>query len=93
MDLTEKFRDWVPVRVYPHDGQMVVDWCWLGDVRFTQPFFDSTINERLRLPFNNLFRHQTSIDLAGELHAREPGLEPTAPGGRPHPAIENKFTS
>jgi hypothetical protein len=68
---------WVPIRVYKQQAQLLVDWCYLGSVRFTDPFFDQTIQHVLRHPFNLLFRHQTPIDALGEWHARQPGLPPT----------------
>lgn len=39
----------------------MADWCWLGDLRFTDPFFDQTIARALRRPFSLLFRHQTPL--------------------------------
>lgn len=65
---------WVPIRVYPEAGQLRVDWCHLGDTRFTEPFFNETIERRLRHPFALLFRHQTSLDALVERQASRPGL-------------------
>jgi hypothetical protein len=52
---------WVPIRLYRETAETMVDWCYLGEKRFTEPFFDDTINGCLRHPFNALFRHQTPI--------------------------------
>lgn len=70
-------KDWVPIRCYWQAGQAMVDWCYLGDLRFTEPFFDQTIGISLRRPANMLFRHQTPIEVLGELHATRPGLAPS----------------
>ena len=70
-------RDWVPIRVYMRGSEPLVDWCYAGSTRFTQPFFSDTINQVLRRPFSLLFRHQTSLDFLGELFNARPGLAPT----------------
>jgi hypothetical protein len=67
---------WVPIRIYWNEGRPLIDWCWVGTRRFTEPFFDHTIEACLRLPFANLCRPQTGIDLLRERHAVNPGLEP-----------------
>ncbi len=67
---------WIPIRVYKRQARLFVDWCYLGSVRFTDPFFDQTIQHALRHPFNLLFRHQTPIEALGEWHAIQPGLPP-----------------
>ncbi len=72
----EKFRNWVPIRVYWREQQPLVDWCYMGNERFTKPFFDNTIELRLCEPFNLLFRHQTSMEFLGEIQEQNPGLEP-----------------
>ena len=60
------FRDWVPAFLSGAKSAPVVEWCYLGPDRFTHPFFEDTIRRRMRLPFNSLFRRQTSIDFLGE---------------------------
>ncbi|MEK6299953.1 MAG: sulfotransferase family protein [Acidobacteriota bacterium] len=67
---------WVPIRLYWNGGMPFVDWCWVGTRRFTDPFFDHTINECMRLPFSVLFRPQTPIEMLRERHKLMPGLEP-----------------
>jgi len=76
MDMIEKFRDWMPIRVYFREQQLFVDWCYMGAERFTEPFFDNTIGQRLRTPFNLLFRHQTPVEFLGEFCGQSPGLAP-----------------
>lgn len=73
----ENLRDWIPARLYWQDGRAVVDWCYLGKTRLTEPFFNETIERRFRQPFNLLFRHQTPIEVLGELKAYSQGLAPT----------------
>ncbi len=67
---------WIPIRIYWKERRPLVDWCWVGTRRFTEPFFDHTIEVCLQLPFANLCRPQTPIDMLRERHAIEPGLQP-----------------
>ena len=73
----ENLRDWVPVRFYWQENRAFLDWCYLGKTRFTEPFFEQTIERRFREPFNLLFRHRTPVEVLGELHARQRGVAPT----------------
>jgi hypothetical protein len=68
---------WIPVRIAWQGAEPLVEWCYLGAARFTHAFFDATIQQALEMPFNRLFRHQTSMEVLGEWHARSPGLKPT----------------
>jgi hypothetical protein len=68
---------WIPIRLHWTQQEAMVDWCYLGDESFTDPFFNQTVERCLRLPFNLLFRQQTSMDLLGELSERRPGLPPS----------------
>lgn len=80
MDPVTDFRElagWIPIRLYWQDQQAMVDWCYLGPGRFTDSFFSETVAECLRLPFNQIFRPQTSIEILRQLHDQGPGLQPT----------------
>ena len=72
-----QLRDWLPTRLSWQAGRPFVDWCFRGDARFTAPFFDQTVQELLRHPFNQLCRRQTPLEVLGALHEQEPGLWPT----------------
>jgi len=67
----------MPIRFYFRDGEPLVDWCYIGDTRFTQPFFTDTIRQQMRNPFSSVFRHQTTIDFLGELLNSADTIEPT----------------
>jgi gluconate kinase len=67
---------YIPIRVYSNEQRTFVDWCWIGPRRFTEPFFDHTIDAALRLPFSTLFRPQTSVEMLNKRYATSPGLEP-----------------
>jgi hypothetical protein len=70
------FDGWLPIRVYWRRATLLVDWCWLGALRFTDPFFEQTVNQALSHPANLLFRRQTPIEGLEELAAARPGLRP-----------------
>lgn len=68
---------WLPIGLYWQQNQPLLDWCYFGARRLTEPFFDQTVDVALRQPFNLLFRHQTPLSALAELHDREPGLPPS----------------
>ena len=67
---------WTPIRVYWQDDEPMVDWCLLGDERFSDPFFDQTIDRCLRSPFRMLFRHQTPVAALGDVVGPRPSVPP-----------------
>lgn len=69
--------EWTPMRIHWELGHPAVRWCYMGRERFVEPFFEDTINKRLREPFNLLFQHETPLDALLELQELEPGLPPT----------------
>jgi hypothetical protein len=68
---------WLPIRIDWKQTPPVVDWCHVGTRRFTDPFFEQTIEKCLRQPFNLLFRHQTSLEALAEWQTVRPGLTPS----------------
>lgn len=58
-------------------GYPLVDWCHVGETRFIDPFYEDTLEQQLRLPFNLLFQRQTTMDALCELQRQAPGLQPT----------------
>jgi hypothetical protein len=69
--------DWIPFRVYFDKARLMVDWCHLGDLTFSAPFFNQTIDACLHKPFNLLFRHQTPIETLVEMNRARPGISPS----------------
>jgi gluconate kinase len=76
MSSTRQLAGWIPIRLYWKREEPMVDWCDLGDLRFTDPFFDQTIGHAMRNPFNAVFRHQTSVRALESLSFENPGLAP-----------------
>lgn len=71
-----RLAGWTPVRIHWQTGAPLVEWCWLGELRLTEPFFEETARLALRHPFNLLFRRTTSIAGPAALQATHPGLPP-----------------
>jgi hypothetical protein len=72
----ESLRNWIPIRIYRRETSQLVDWCWMGNERFTDPFFDITVTRLFRDPFNLVFRHQTPIEFLDEVAEGDPGIPP-----------------
>ncbi|SEC28773.1 hypothetical protein SAMN05519104_1095 [Rhizobiales bacterium GAS188] len=53
--------DWVPTQLRWTPAGALVDWCHLGELRFTAPFFEQTIGKAMAHPFNLLFGHSTPL--------------------------------
>jgi hypothetical protein len=66
---------WVPAQIRWTAAGPLVDWCHLGELRFSDPFFVQTINRAMEHPFNLLFRHSTPLQALAEPAAFE--LRPT----------------
>jgi hypothetical protein len=57
-------------------AETFVDWCWLGEERFVEPFFEGTMEIAQRRPFNRLFTHRTPITELGRWYEASPGMAP-----------------
>jgi len=70
-------HDWRPVSITRHSAEPVVNWCRMGHFRFTESFFDHTVEKAMSEPFNLLFRHQLPLDSLLEWQACSSGLVPS----------------
>ena len=70
-------RGWMPVKISRHTAEPVVEWCHFGARRFTEPFFDHTVQQAMQTPFSLVFRHQTSLDALVVWQTASPGLVPS----------------
>jgi hypothetical protein len=71
------FAGWMPIRIHCTEAGPRVDWGYLGDLRFTDPFFEQTVTKSLRHPAHLLFRHETPMTALAELAGISPGIPPT----------------
>ena len=72
-----QLTDWIPARVSWQEAEPLTDWCYLGEQRFSEVNFDQTLNKCIELPFNLLFRHQTSMEVLRKVAEARPGIRPT----------------
>ncbi len=72
----QDFAGWVPIRLHWRPSGLMVDWGYLGDLRFTDSFFEQTVGQCLRHPAHLLFRRETPMDALTELSEFSPGLPP-----------------
>jgi hypothetical protein len=73
----EMLRGWIPARVVWTNDQQRVEWVFLPEKRFSEPYFDATLQVAMRRPFNVLFRHVTSLDLMERWAEISPGISPS----------------
>lgn len=78
MNDVARLAGFVPIRIYPKDGALAVDWCHLGTRRFSDPFFRGTVETALLEPFNQAFRPETPIEALEDFARGSPGIAPTA---------------
>jgi hypothetical protein len=69
-------QGWIPVCVRWEQDSPQVEWILLGGTRFTQSFFDDTIQSVLSHPFHHAFRRTTALATLEAWSAEQPGLRP-----------------
>jgi len=72
-----QITDWIPARVSWQEAEPLIDWCYLGEQRISEVNFDQTLNKCIELPFNLLFRHQTTMEGLRRVDEARPGMRPT----------------
>ena len=75
---SDQFKGWVPFRFFWQGTEPYSDWCYVGDRSVSGPSFSEIIDPLLRLPFNQVFRHQTPTGQLKEWQTVSPGLYPAA---------------
>lgn len=69
--------DWMPFAIRWEGPEPVVDWCYLGDHRFREPFFDQAIQQRQRHPKYREWHRVTPLDVLFDQNATQTGVHPT----------------
>jgi hypothetical protein len=73
----KELNGWIPIGFEWAGSQPAVDWCYLGAMRFTEPFFENTMQRAMKQPFRVVFRRQTPIEVLEDRAAAHPGIAPT----------------
>lgn len=70
----DRFAGWIPLFLSTCDGEEKVDWGYMGQERFTDPFCHDTLHKLVARPFNQLFRQQSGLVFLRERASCHPGL-------------------
>jgi hypothetical protein len=70
-------RDYIPARLNWANSVPSVDWVYCDETRYREAFFESTLDDAMRRPFNLLFRHTTPIDFLLQWAELSPGIQPS----------------
>lgn len=70
------FQKYLPAQFYWEAGEPRVNWIYCDQTRFKDSFFESTLEECMRRPFNLLFKQQTSAAFLEHWAQTSPGLPP-----------------
>lgn len=68
---------WLPISISQFTAEPLVDWCRFGTRRFTESFYNDTLQNAMRDPFNLVFRHQTPLDTLLDWQQQSPGMQPS----------------
>ena len=72
----DRFAGWVPIRVYWEQNAAFVDWGYVGNERFAEPFFSETIERCLLNPPICSSDTRRPIETLAEWREASPGLPP-----------------
>jgi hypothetical protein len=70
-------RPWLPIHVSPLNGQLYVDWAHFGAKPLRESFFEDSIRQALRRPFNRIFRYRMTFGDFVEHAAAAQSLRPS----------------
>ena len=71
--------DWVPLKTFAEEDDLLCQWLYTGGKKFTEPFFDDTIRVCKRLPENSrAFKSSSTLEMLPYLADGFEPLEPTA---------------
>ncbi len=72
-------KNWIPVKLYPEDDDLLCRWLYVGNKDFTEPFFDDTIATCHKLPENGFLQKRLSSTAVLTEQVKEiEVIEPTA---------------
>jgi hypothetical protein len=52
---------WLPIQVSAVGGEPVIDWAYFGSEPLRQSFFEDSIRQAMRRPFNRMFSYRTTL--------------------------------
>lgn len=78
-NIATALRNWIPYKFSNNEGQEICRWLYLGDMLFTEPFFDETISACQKMPENSAWQKAaSSLDILPHWAAQVETIPPTA---------------
>lgn len=74
MYIDDTLAGWIPLFLSSSGSQPKVNWGYMGEARFTEPFCQETLQKLATKPFNQFFSRQSGMDLLLERATSHPGL-------------------
>ena len=74
MSQQDALAGWIPLFLSERNNQRSVEWAYMGNERFTDPFCHDTLQRLASRPFNRLFRRQSDMELLRQRERMQPGL-------------------
>lgn len=68
---------WLPIHLRVQASPPAIDWAFLGERRFVEPFFEQSVTDALRHPARILFRRKTGLEALDPLADTLPDLSPS----------------
>jgi hypothetical protein len=76
----DEFQNWLPSKLFEKEGELFLEWIYLWDVHFAEPFFDETLTKcRLKNSMNGAEKkgkRVTSIEILSEIANYIDSVEP-----------------
>jgi hypothetical protein len=67
---------WIPFRLSRSEDRLIADWCYLGEFRLTEPFFEDSLRRAFRQSPGSASWRQTPADVLIERTGTHPGIGP-----------------
>ena len=75
----EALKHWIPVKLIEENNELLCRWMYISNKKFTDPFFDQTINRCKVLPENaNFFKPTSALGMLPEWAADVDSINPSA---------------
>src|SRR5689334_22446941 len=74
----EPLKNWIPLRVIPGSPEPLIEWFFLDEKNFTEPFFEDTISAIKRVEKRKPFRSVSTFEIMLEWSAQMDSLTPAA---------------
>jgi hypothetical protein len=70
-------QGWLPMRAHWRDGELWLDWSYVGSRQLREPFFDETVGRCAARPLNRWLRYASPVRTLPSWLNQHPGLPPT----------------